>query len=167
MKTLLLIFSLFFIGCISRVVPLKHDYVPATYEKVSERPKDQVWKSLVDYFSKSGLTIRVLDSSSGLVKSNSTNLPWTYENKKGTLDNPRAWVVVERVIYKNKLLPLTSVIGEWDIRIKATKEGQAYIVVSMANLKYNTPSEPTYQPFLQAAPRSTGVFEQMLYDQIK
>ena len=167
MKFLPLVFLFFSVGCISRVVPLKQEYVPATFEKVSDRPKYEVWKSLLHFFSKNGLSIRVSDSTSGLVKSSPANLTWTYENKKGKLNDPEAWVVVERVIYKNKLLPLTSVVGEWDVRIKEAKDGQSYIIVSLANLKYNTPTEPSYQPFLQAAPRSTGVFERTLYDQIK
>lgn len=166
MKTPLLVLLFLISGCISRVVPLKHEYVPATYEKVSQLPKAKVWKNVQDFLSKNGMSARILDSSSGLIKTNVTNMAWTYENKNGILDNPKAWVVVERVIYKNKLLPLTAITGEWDIRLKSTKEDQTYIVINMSSLKYSTPSVPTFQPFLQAGPRSTGVFEQMLYEQI-
>jgi hypothetical protein len=106
-------------------------------------------------------------SSSGLIKSHQTKLIWSYENKKGKLNDPQAWVAVERVIYKNKPLTLTSIVGEWNIRIKAINDSQTYIVINLVNLRYSTPVEPSFQPFLQATPRSTGVFEQVIYDQIK
>lgn len=164
---MLLFIPLFLIGCVSRVVPLKRTYVPGAYEKLIEKPKEQVWNSLLDILPKNGLPVRLKESGSGLIKCEPVKLAWTYENKKGKLDDPQAYVVVERVIYKNKLLPLTSVTGEWDIRLKESKEGQTYLVVSLVNLRYTTPTEPSYQPFLQAIPTSTGVFERTLYEQVK
>lgn len=167
MKILLLCFSFFFVGCVSSVIPLRHKYIPGIYEQVFEKPKSQVWNSLLNFFSKNGVSLRLVDSSSGLLKSHQTNLPWSYESKKGKLNDPRAWVAVERIIYRNKPLVLTSIVGEWSIRLKALNDSQTYIVVNLVNLRYNTPLEPTFQPFLRATPRSTGVFERMIYDQLK
>lgn len=167
MKSLLLIFSLFLFSCVSRVVPLRHQYLPGIYEQVSEKPKANVWNSLLDFFSKNGLSIRVLDSSTGLIKSAQTRLPWSYETKGGKLNDPQAWVVLERVIYKNKPLVLTSIVGDWNIRLKEIEEGRTYVVVNLVNLKYNTPLDTSYQPFLRATPRSTGVFERMIADHLK
>lgn len=167
MKILLLGFSLFFLGCVSAVIRLRNPYIPGLYEQVSGKPKARVWNNLFSFFSKNGLSVRLVDSTNGLIKSSQTNLPWSYENKKGKLNNPRAWVVVERIIYKNKPLVLTSVTGEWNIRIKALNDSQTYVVVNLVNLRYNTPLDTSYQPFLRASPRSTGVFEKMLEEQIK
>lgn len=167
MKIWLLGFSFFFVGCVSAVIPLRHAYIPGLYEQVSEKPKNQVWNRLFTFFSRNGLSIRLVDSSSGLIKSTQTNLPWSYENKKGKLNNPRAWVAVERIIYKNKPLVLTSITGEWNIRIKALNDSQTYVLVNLVNLRYNTPVDTSFQPFLRATPRSTGVFEKMLDEQLK
>lgn len=167
MKILLLGLSFFFVGCVSSVIRLRHEYIPGLYEQVIEKPRARVWNSLLATLSKSGLSIRLVDSSSGLIKSHPTKLPWSYENKKGNLNDPQAWVAVERVIYKNKPLVLTSIIGEWSIRTKAINDSQTYLVVNLVNLKYNTPLDTSFQPFLRATPRSTGMFEKMIGDQLK
>ena len=168
MKSLLLIFSFFLIGCVSRVVPLRHQYLPGIFEQVVTKPKAVVWANLLNFLSQNQIAVRVSDSATGLLKSGQTALPWSYESKGGgKLNDPEAWVAVERVIYKNKPLTLTSIVGEWNIRVKELDAGRTYIVVNLVDLRYSTPSEPTYQPFLRASPRSTGVFERMLADQLK
>jgi hypothetical protein len=167
MKILLLGLAFFFVGCVSSVIRLRHEYVPGLYEQIIETPKSKVWNSLLTVLSKSDLSIRLADSSSSLIKSHQTKLLWSYENKKGKLNNSKAWVAVERVIYKNKPLVLTSITGEWNIRMKAINDSQTYIVVNLVNLRYNTPLDTSFQPFLRATPRSTGVFEKMICDQLK
>lgn len=163
----MLCFSLFLAGCVSSVIPLRHAYLPGLYEQVCEKPKKEVWKSLLTFFSMKGLPVRLVDTGSGLIKSHQTKLSWSYENKKGKLNDAKAWVAVERIIYKNKPLVLTSITGEWNVRVKALNDSQTYLVVNLVNLRYNTPLDSTFQPFLRATPRSTGVFERVLYEQLK
>ena len=90
MKPLLLIsIAALLFGCVSyKTVPLKNTYTNGNFEAASENTKEKVWDNIIDFFSKNGLSIRIIDRSSGLIVSNETALTWTYETKEGVSASP-------------------------------------------------------------------------------
>src|SRR4051812_9290091 len=95
------------ISCSNKVIPLKNNYSNGNFESISQRPKDQVWDNIIDMFTKKGLSIRIIDRSSGLIISNETRLPWTFETKAGKLEKPTAWVVIEKVVNQGSRLAIS------------------------------------------------------------
>jgi hypothetical protein len=111
----LAILVILLIQCSPKIVPIKITYQIKPFEAISDNNKDVVWDKIVDFFAKNGLSIKLIDRSSGLIVSDATKLTYTHENAKGDVLNPLAWVVLNKV-YKagNRLYiePLT-ITGEW------------------------------------------------------
>ncbi|MEP7373199.1 MAG: hypothetical protein ABI675_07375 [Chitinophagaceae bacterium] len=84
-----LLYSLTFLllsSCTSyKTIALKGSYSDGNFEAYSEKNKDQVWDNLIDFFAKNGISIRIIDRSSGLITSGETRAPITRENSKGEL----------------------------------------------------------------------------------
>lgn len=177
MKNIILLFAITTIlcQCSPKIVPIKNTYQDKPFTGVSDNNKDTVWDKIVDFFAQNGLSIRIIDRSSGLIVSNITALTWTHENAKGGLIDPAAWVVLNKVYYQGStkyVLPV-SVTGEWNIRIKSIADNKTNINVNLVNLKYNSPTDqPTvvikdkkYIPLFQT--KSTGKFEEKIFDIVK
>lgn len=138
MKTVLkLLFSaLLFVGCSGKIVPLKGSYPATPIVYNTEKSFEEVWDKLVDLFAQKGLSIRIIDKSSGLISSGNAELTVTYEDKKGKIIDPSAIIVVPSLKnsadmtygpvsglhfdYKlNKYVP-NMVYGDWNVRVKKT-----------------------------------------------
>jgi hypothetical protein len=167
------VFIILIIACVScvssKVIPLKGTYSNGNFEAVTSTPKDKVWDNIIDFFTKKGLSIRIIDRSSGLIISNESELTWTYEDKNGKLVKPDAFIAISKVISlsNNKPVNPTMITGEWNIRIKDASGGQTSIAVNLVNPKYITPFNPTATAFKQGAFQSTGIFEKTIYDIVK
>jgi hypothetical protein len=167
---LALILSFLFAGCIGyKVVPLKGTYTDGNFEAYSDKSINEVWDNIFDFFARSGITIRIIDKSSGLIISGTTALKWSYENPKGVLYHPDAWVAVFKTIDPNSKKPigLVSVTGEWNIRIKPQGE-RTLINVNLVSPSYTSVAlERNNTVFKKGEIQSTGVFEKLIYDKIK
>jgi len=167
-KKNLIILLLFFSSCIAtklKYAPFKGEYPPTPYIITSELPKEKVWDKIIDFFAQNGLSIKVIDRSSGLIVSDRSKLDWSYEDVKGNIKNPNAWVVVQRVTSPMNspapILPIY-VYGDWNIRIKENETGGTLINVNLVNIKSQDLATDLY-----ASSKSTGVFEKTISDQIK
>jgi hypothetical protein len=92
-KKNLIILLLFFSSCIAtklKYAPFKGEYPPTPYIITSELPKEKVWDKIIDFFAQNGLSIKVIDRSSGLIVSDRSKLDWSYEDVKGNIKNPNA-----------------------------------------------------------------------------
>ena len=99
MKKLLLIISVSLLtSCASKVIPLKGSYPTTPIEITSTKSFDDVWDNLVDMFAQKGLSIKIIDRSSGLIVSDRSKLSTTIENKKGGLQDPTAFIVVPKTM---------------------------------------------------------------------
>lgn len=162
------IFSL--TSCGIKVIPIKGTYQNVPFEIETEKSFDQVWDNVVDLFAKKGLSIVVIDRSSGLIVSKPGSLIYTYENSNGQLLNPNAWVVIPKIIDKgsNKVVKNATVQGEWNVRIKE-KNGKTVINVNLVNITASVMSFNTMNPYFEVLTdaKSTGVFEKYISEFIK
>jgi len=186
MKKLLLL-ALFPIiySCAPKIIPVKGNYatLPMTFN--SDKPVAEVWDKLIDLFAQKGLSIKLIDKSSGLIVSDNSGITATWENKSGTLVHPDAYIVVPKrynnnaqrevgvtTIYttKSKLKNPDLVKGEWNVRIKSSGSG-TIINVNLVNVQYLYYTGVSYSkvPTWSALPsyKTTGQFEKLIADYIK
>lgn len=169
--TAILLSVFFFLSsCFSlKTFPLQGSYSDGNFEGYSEKSKDVVWDNIIDFFAKSGISIRIIDKSSGLITSGETAIPWTRENSKGELIKKEAWVVIQKVVDSRtrKPVPYYSVTAEWNVRIKESN-GKTLINVNLVNPTYLTLEVGGSRSlFKKGSFQSTGVFEKMIYDLVK
>ena len=156
-------------SCTPKAYPLKGTYTNGNFEAYSEKSKDAVWDNIIEFFAKNGISIRIIDRSSGLIVSGETELTWSFENKKGELENKDAWVAIYRLYdpgsrqtYKPYL-----VTGEWNIRIKE-QNNKTLININLVNPTYTrVMTSPVKTTFQKGYVQSTGVFEKWVYEKIK
>ena len=151
---------------------LKGSYVDAPYTIKTTSSYDQVWSKLIDLFATKGIAIKIIDKSSGLITSEPVSFSNSYatENSKGEISSKKAFVVIPKITDGlGRVLEPNSVSGDWNVRIKAT-EGGTTINVNLVNLKcfVITPPSQYSKGYSTDYPiKSTGVFEQLISDDIK
>ena len=156
-------------SCAVKIYPLKGKYQDGPFMQVSNNPIDTVWDKLIDLFATKGLPIKIIDKSSGLIISDKAALLATNEDKNNKLENPGAGVVLEKVYNPGTrtFIKPGTVVGEWNVRIKANANGGTTINVNLVNLKdvYTDLKGFTNERVSKAI--STGVFEKVIFDYIK
>jgi|ERR1035437_11202409 hypothetical protein len=165
----LIIFS-FLTGCAIKTTPIKGTYLDKPYAIISDKSKDQVWDKIIDFFAQKGLSIKIIDRSSGLIISDKSALTWTFEDSKGKLINPNAWIVIEKSIDPgpNKIIKPSSVAGDWNVRIKELPNNKTSINVNLVNIKAKRAYASKYGiSEYEIKALSTGNFEKLISDQIK
>lgn len=168
MKKYLLI-TLLLVGCFTtKTIPLKNQYQTTPFQSTSTNNKDVVWDKLIDLFAQNGLSIKIIDRSSGLIVSDRSSLTWTHEDKNGKLIKPNAFVVLAKQIDVNKnVVKPGGVSGEWNVRIKDNGSSGTIINVNLVNLK-ETVSGYKIAPYdKDIRGVSTGNFEKIIFDNIK
>lgn len=181
MKTFLLLALIVFQSCLSKIIPIKGNYPQTPMIFNSDKSFDEVWDKLIDVFAQKGLSIRIIDRSSGLIVSNNSELSVTVEDKKGVAINQKAFIVVPLV--KNSatttLDPINgysfdkkgfkvpnSVYGDWNVRVKKSGTGST-INVNINNVYYESTINKMNMKTNLTSYQSTGVFEKILSDMIK
>jgi len=171
-----------FFSCSPKWLPLKGSYPATPIEISSDKGFDEVWDKLVDVFAQNGLSIKIIDRSSGLIISYSAQLLTTIEKKDGSLADPNAWIAVPQIYSQSaqRYVPITKIAagpyvsksyldksdpvsGEWNVRIKKTATGTT-INVNLVNLTYSIIDQkiPRTTPLIEY--KSTGVFEKLITD---
>ncbi len=168
-----------------KVIPLKGNYPTQPIEITSNKNFDELWDKLIDVFAQKGLSIKIIDRSSGLVVSDRSLLPATIEDKNGNLMDPAAYIVVPKIYNKvaKRFIPITKIItgpyvsksyvdkadpvsGDWNVRIKKTNTGTV-INVNIVNITYTSLENKIQKETILQDYKSTGVFERTLADLIK
>jgi hypothetical protein len=170
MKTFLFLLTICLAGCMSiKTVPLKGAYTNGNFEKTTDKSKDQVWDNIIEFFAKNGLPIKLIDKASGLIVSSESELTWTFEDKKGQLLKPDAWIVIAKQINPNNQKPIkpTIITGEWNIRVKQNSPTETLINVNLVSPKYVTAFTQVATQFSKGTFQSTGNFENWIYNTIK
>jgi hypothetical protein len=172
---LLVASALIISGCSTpKPIALKGAYSTEPKALETEATFDQVWDRLIDLFAQKGLSIKIIDRSSGLIISERSLLPFTTENNLGILKDSTAFGVVPKVYdsYSKKYKPIyTSLTGEWNVRIKKGPGGKTVINVNIVNIQgigsliYQGKIQSTNTPCSEC--RSTGVFESLISNLIK
>jgi hypothetical protein len=184
MKNFLFAILIFFSvpGCNTyKIIPIKGSYASQPIIATSERPFNEVWDRLIDLFAQNGLSIKLIDKSSGLIISDNSAITATWEDKKGLLVHPEAYIVTPKafngVIYaeqgithnggnKASLKKPSIVRGEWNVRIKQGDKG-SLINVNLVNVKYEDWDGKMMVWRNLSSFRSTGLFEKLIADTIK
>jgi hypothetical protein len=168
-------------SCDPKIYPIKGTYPATPMVFNSDNSFEKSWDKLVDIFAQKGLTIKIIDKSSGLIISSNSRMPATPEDSKGNPKNPNAYIVVPSVKSNNQIKPISGsnqgpytskskviyypVYGEWNVRIKPNGNGST-INVNITNVTYEVPGATNRYTSLRDY-RSTGVFEKELADLIK
>lgn len=181
----ILFIPLIFFSCApAKIIPLKGNYPQTPIEYSSQKQFDEVWDNLVDLFAQKGLSIKIIDRSSGLIISEKSTLPATIEDKDGLPTDKTAFVVIPK--FKNaatnryepvsgtksgayaKTVVVNPVYGEWNARIKKSTSG-SIINVNITNVYYDVYnfSTKSYSQVALNTHRTTGVFEKIIYELIK
>lgn len=167
--TILLCCLLLLSSCSLKFYPLKGQYPATPIIGYSDKSFDKVWDNIIDLFSQQGLSIKIIDRSSGLIISTQGKLKASYENKKGELYIPKAYVVVEQnnmESEENRKAPLFEVLGEWNIRIK-NENGRTSININIVNITSERPGYGGRVERFDPHAHTTGYFEKMIFDIIK
>ena len=183
---ILLLFSVVILSsCYSvKVTAIKGSYPNTPMIFNSDQTFEKTWDKLVDVFAQKGLSIHVIDKSSGIITCEASRLTYTTEDKNGKVNNASAYIVVPYIILMQRKYPIVSasygtnitskemysnsVYGSWNVRIKANGAG-SIINVNISNINYSkalTLKNPNIINTLYDY-KSTGVFEKELADLIK
>ena len=156
-------------ACSVKTIPLKGKYQSETYYQNTSSSVDKVWDKLVDLFAKRGLSIKVIDRSSGLIVSDKYKLTYTFEDKTGKLLDPTAFVVLPKKIIpgSNTVFSPGYITGEWNVRIKDDGKGGTVINVNLVNINDVSTSLRGGSTESLSEAISTGVFETYIYNTIK
>ena len=76
----------------TKIIQLQGQYPSTPMIFNSEKSFDKVWDNLVDVFAQKGLSIKIIDRSSGLIISGKAILSATMEDKNGKPKNPEAFI---------------------------------------------------------------------------
>lgn len=174
MKKLLVSLILFccFCSCEAPKMILKGNYQETPYSVETSKSLEEVWSNIIDLFSTHGISIKIIDKSSGLITSDHTSFlnNYTYEDEYGKPINPNAYVVIYKL--KNGFgtpLPPDYIEGDWNIRIKNI-DGKTIINVNLVNLRSTfTTQASRYGPssIINIPVKSTGVFEKVIAESIR
>lgn len=186
MKYLLFISVIFLSSCFTlKIMPLTQTYPFTPMIFTSDKPFDKAWDNLVDVFAQKGLSIRIIDKSSGLIISSRSLLSVTTESKTGGLTDPSAYIAVPYYLTNKNRIPITNpyvgpyvnmktfkinpVYGDWNVRIKPNASGGSTINVNITDIYYDYIDQ--HQKEIKNTPlkfyRSTGIFEKDLSDLVK
>jgi len=171
MKKLLFFTCIVLVSCTVSKPTLKGKYQETPYQIETSKSFDETWSKLIDLFAQKGLSIKIIDKSSGLITSEKTSFlsSYTFENEQGQPEKPNAFVVVSKLSAMGRVYPPQTLTGEWNVRIKPV-EGKTIINVNLVNIvaQYFQPqSQYSAQKTYDLEAKSTGVFEKLITDQIK
>jgi len=160
-------------SCSAKIYPLTGTYPTTPIVIKSTKSFDQAWDKLVDIFAQKGLSIKIIDKSSGLIISSKSELSATFEDNKGKIVDPAAFVVVPATIYYGgKRGPITGITsgaysksiitspayGDWNVRIKPDGTG-SLINVNINNVSYKSWQDKYSRDIDIVTYKTTGKFE--------
>lgn len=161
-KTLLFGALTLLTSCAVKIIPLQGTYQDKPFITTVDMPIEQVWDKVIDFFAQNGLPIKIIDRSSGLIISETTRMTWTFETKDGKLEDPSAWVVLEKNIDpgNRKAIRPDVVTASWNIRLKEAGSGKTDINVNLVNIDGKATVFNTVKSIQGGV--STGNFEALL-----
>ena len=169
MKKLLILFvvTFTFTSCAS-IVPLKGSYQQG-YEFTTELPKEQVWRNLIDFFTKRGIGIKIIDKQSGLLITDRYKYDYTTEDNLGNLVNPDAPLVRETYKIGLRVISSYDITAEFNVVINDLTDNKTEIKVNIVNPRaiLSVPQGMGHLPRLvEVNAKSTGVLEKLIFDQL-
>ena len=147
-------------------LPLNGKYQETPFVVYSDKSKDEVWSKVIDVFAQKGLSINVIDKSSGIVGTNDYSFAnsITHEMANDMPFDTTAWVVINKYMIDglHPIYPTTS-RGTFNVRVK--EEGsKTSININLVGLSASFVSATTIVPYQI---KSTGVFERTFSELVK
>ena len=142
-------------------------------EFVSQKNYDDVWLNAVELFVKQGYPIEIIDKSSGVIVSSQVSFKnhSTFE-KDGKPEDPNAWIVLGKL--KNSIWGTnpSKINVSWNIIIKKLNSGETSVNINVVNIDAkvivtHNNGKFTERNVYSYSAKSTGVFEKMIFNQIK
>jgi len=169
-KILLISFIIFIQSCIPKVIPLKGKYQEGPVVSKIDRPLSKVWESIIDLIAETGMSIKMIDKSSGLILSEDADFYGTmsHEDNKGNLLDSKAYIASERMDseFPQRDLIFYNSDVKWTARAKEIKEGVTTVsLVLHINRVTNILEKQTGRPSYRKA-KSTGNFEKWFLDEV-
>jgi len=161
-----------FTSCAPVTIPFKGNY-DETFNITSDKPIDEVWSNIIDIFAQKGVSIGVIDKSSGLITSGRTSFlsSYTFEDNNGQLEDKYAFVVVKKLSIAGQQLRPSTIYGTWNVRLKNTSDNKTNININLIVDDVNGQQRNMYgqnvgSPYPMEA-KSTHVFERLIAELIK
>ena len=151
---------------------LRGNYPPGPMIGYSDKPFEEVWKRISDYLLQNNMNIKA-DSSKGLIISKKSKLSASYENENGVLYHPDSDIVLQAEVTSNNFKPRRPdfmIMGDWYIKVE---KGSDKTSVTISLLKIKALGQPIEDRagardiYFNPHGRSTGVFENMIFDKIR
>lgn len=185
--TALLLSVIVLTSCSTKLIPFKNTYPTTPIIVQTTSSFDQVWDKLIDVFAQNGLSIKLIDRSSGLILSGKAVIPASYEYTNGNLVEPNAFISIITYKANGRIAPFylatigpyasddqiknIKVYGEWNVRVKKLETGGCSINVNLTSVtydSYNSSLKYNVEKSMDKAQyRSTGVFENLISEKIK
>lgn len=153
-------------ACDPDLVPLKGNYRVSALEITSTESTDSIWSHLTHLFTTHGLPVKSIQKKNGVIVSAKTPFISIYslEDKDGQLQQPQAWVVMPKVVNKQKEWKAKEIYGQWSIQVTETGKGATTIKVDPIIIC-------TYSPNLftsvEVQGHSTGNLEELIRNSLK
>jgi hypothetical protein len=170
MKYYSLILLLLFGSCKS-IKPLQTNYESKPYRITSTLSFETAWTNIIEIFSQTGKSFKIISKSDGLLVVQNSVSPLTYEIK-GRMVDTNAWAVAEKVYEpgnKRYYNPTEGII-EWNFHLKRDNNSTTIdinlispITVTKTVLAGFAEKKRVYK----AKAFSTGVYEKQLEIQLK
>jgi hypothetical protein len=153
-----------------KTIPLKGKYPEQSTEYITNKSFDEVWDNVVDLFAKTGIPIKTIDKSSGIIVANKTNFQATFENENGALiDTNAAFVAVKLIVpANNRLIEPVYVSSDFNVRVKKLADNKVSIGINVFinKAEYYWMAAPTPTIF-NGRVASTGKLERTIYGLVK
>jgi len=169
MKYFFLIAILSMSSCSVKYYPLKGHYPETPIIYTSEKSFDKVWDNIIDFFAQKGISIAVIDRTSGLIVSSQSGIIGTTENSKGQLRYKEAFFVLQSSNAMNDnsdFYKKINMTAKWNIRIKKIDSGTS-ININLTDAERTILLGNGAKQATAALGRTTGVFENLVYNDIK
>lgn len=158
-------------SCAPQQMVLKGNYAEKPFEVTINKPIEVVWSNIIDFFATKGISIKIIDKSSGLVVSEKTSFAnnYTIENEDGSLKNPSAYIVVAPWKYYGATFGPQELSAEWNIRIKSLPDNKTSVNVNLTNVQgsYSRSGTQNSEPlYFTYSGKSTGKFEILIVNEL-
>ena len=157
-----------------KIIPIKGHYIETPFQVQSERTREEVWSNIIDFFGQKGIGIKIIDKNSWLIISDAYNMSYTYEDSKGKLIDPNAFLVIRKKLAPGNVMGALgggtmnpeSVSAEWNVILKE-QQGKAVININIVNPRFIEYGSYQKIEFTPGGCYSTGVFENRLSEILK
>lgn len=167
----LLFIAIILSACTPTISKLIGTYQTGPFQAISNKNLDVVWSNTIDLFAQKGISIKIIDKSSGLILTEKVSFLKNYTiEQNGKSTNPSAWIVLNQIYWGTGDVKPQVLTGEWNIRLKPSESGGTIINVNITNLiatAHFDRTQYTLERTFDFDARSTGVFESMVADNIK